>query len=117
MPWSPPTLVAPFIWDHAFLVRLELEILPSYLPLCRWFGGKGRVLRASRISHQVELGIPLAQLLVITVSFETDAPESYNLILGVAANTPDTSSADSLVAILEDGRVLCDGLHIEELRQ
>jgi maltose alpha-D-glucosyltransferase/alpha-amylase len=36
--------------------RLEQEVLPSYLPGCRWFGGKGRRPREVRIIEDMPLG-------------------------------------------------------------
>ena len=61
--------------------RLEKEILPTYLPACRWYGGKGRVMRELKITQNVPLGADPAatRILVVEVIYAEGLPDSYVL--------------------------------------
>ena len=103
------------------LARLEKEILPAYLPTCRWFGGKGRTIRELRIAQAVPLGgLAEARLLVVEVTFTEGLAESYVLPLGVieaaAAPAVGAEAPHAIVGSGEDGRVLCDAIHLPEVR-
>jgi maltose alpha-D-glucosyltransferase/alpha-amylase len=102
--------------------RLAKQILPGYLPTCRWFGGKGRTLRDLSIVREVPIGSAMeaARLVIVEVSFVDGVPECYALLLAIAdaaagqrlmAETPH-----AVLARLDQERVLVDGLHLPEVR-
>ena len=55
--------------------------LPAYLPTCRWFGGKSRIIRSIRITDLIVL--PLKEeagaLLIVEVSYNEGLDEYYQL--------------------------------------
>ena len=52
-------------WDDSMGEKLEREILPKYLPTCRWFGRKGDLIRDVTVAHVLRLGdVPNARLLI-----------------------------------------------------
>jgi maltose alpha-D-glucosyltransferase/alpha-amylase len=63
--------------------RLEEEILPAYLPGCRWFGGKAKVIRSISIVENIPLGedSDLSRLLLLEVRYTEGAPDLYLLPL------------------------------------
>jgi maltose alpha-D-glucosyltransferase/alpha-amylase len=120
--WTAPDLAAPAAWSNALLKRLEREILPAYLPTCRWFGGKERVMRELKITQNVPLGADpaAAHLLVVEVTFSDGLPDSYVLPLAFADEPTTTrllaEAPQSVVARLESGQSLCDALQLPETR-
>jgi maltose alpha-D-glucosyltransferase/alpha-amylase len=66
--------------------RLETDVLPSYLPHQRWFGGKARTMQRVRvIDHAVlhEANPPLLHAM-IEVAYTEGSPETYTLMLSVS---------------------------------
>ncbi|HYR59643.1 MAG TPA: maltose alpha-D-glucosyltransferase, partial [Chthoniobacteraceae bacterium] len=53
--WTAHSVAGAGAWNNALMARLEREILPAYVPTCRWFGGKGRVLRELHIAQNVPI--------------------------------------------------------------
>ncbi len=103
------------------LNRLEKEILPAYLPTCRWFGGKGRFVRGFRVAHSVPLGaLTAAWFFVVEVTFMEGSPESYSLPLSFVDEAIGESLAaempNAVLARDPNGRVLCDAIHLPEAR-
>ena len=121
MAWNAPQLASAGAWSHATLARLEREVLPAYLPCCRWFGGKGRVLRDLKIVQNIPIGaITEARLVVVEAAFTDGLPESYVLPLMLvdetAAQAIGAESPRAVVARFEDRRALCDAIHVPEVR-
>jgi maltose alpha-D-glucosyltransferase / alpha-amylase len=84
---------------------LETSILPAYMPKQRWFGGKARVIRETRIADWIWLrreDSPAA-LVLVEVSYSDGSVETYDVPLGIA-------TGDAAEAIQESraGAVLCD---------
>ncbi len=111
-----PSLPGPGSWSAELTAQLEREILPAYLPTCRWFGGKGRSLAGVRIGHDLAIGtLAEARLLIIEVSFAEGPGETYLLPLAIV----DAAAGNAPAAVLArfgDGRLLCDAMHVAEVR-
>jgi maltose alpha-D-glucosyltransferase/alpha-amylase len=63
---------------------LETDVLPEYLPKQRWFGGKARVIRGTRIADWIWLPGETAALVLAEVNYADGASELYNVPLGIA---------------------------------
>jgi maltose alpha-D-glucosyltransferase/alpha-amylase len=76
--------------------RLEQEVLPYYLPGCRWFGGKGRRPREVRIIEDIPLGDggTSAHLLFLSVAYLEGEPETYLLPVSYASG----EDADQIIS-------------------
>jgi maltose alpha-D-glucosyltransferase/alpha-amylase len=96
---------------------LETALLPEFLPKQRWFGGKARRIRSTRIVDWAALADSNAVVVVVEVDYERGESDSYFLPLGLSFDT----SADKLLqespnsilspAISRNGRgVLHDGM-------
>jgi maltose alpha-D-glucosyltransferase/alpha-amylase len=108
-------------WTGEFRRRLGREILPPYVPTCRWFGGKGRTVREFKIVQDVPIGtLREARLVVIEVAFAEGPSESYVLPLMLVDDTAGRALAvQTPLAVLgqfADRRVLCDAIHVAEVR-
>ena len=116
--WSAPLVGGAARWDAAFVRRLEREVLPGYLPTCRWFGGKGRVMRELHVSDHMPIGggENAARLLLVEVTFSDGAPECYTLMLAFADDPSASLASRAILARLDEKRVLCDALHLPEVR-
>ncbi|MGD0668037.1 MAG: maltose alpha-D-glucosyltransferase [Bryobacteraceae bacterium] len=64
--------------------RLESMVLPEYLPKQRWFGGKARRIRATRIADWMALPESPAVLALVEIDYEQGEPDTYLLPLGLA---------------------------------
>jgi maltose alpha-D-glucosyltransferase / alpha-amylase len=93
---------------------LETEILPRYLPACRWFGGKARELRGLRIEELIPISASAdaGRLACIRVAYAEGAAETYLLPLRLVASgemPPEEESA--VIARFTDGAILFDAIH------
>ena len=70
------------VLEGAGRYRLESMLLPEYLPKQRWFGGKARRIRATRIADWTLLPDSKAALVLVEVQYEKGDPETYFLPLG-----------------------------------
>jgi maltose alpha-D-glucosyltransferase/alpha-amylase len=98
-------------------LRLETVNLPEYLPKQRWFGGKSRHIKASRIYDWVALPISGSALALVEVQFNSGNPEMYVLPLamtwGEAAEELRRSTPNAIIAsIVSDDKpgLLHDGI-------
>jgi maltose alpha-D-glucosyltransferase/alpha-amylase len=86
-------------WDPvlppALKAVLEREVLPRYLPSCRWYGGKTRALQQIRIAEDIPLaeGTAVAHLLLLDCQYLEGLPDRYLLSLAFVA---DDGSADTV---------------------
>jgi maltose alpha-D-glucosyltransferase/alpha-amylase len=70
--------------------RSQLEtLLPEYLPKQRWFGGKSRQIRASRIVDWGELAGSAGVVVMVEVQYSNGEPDTYLVPLAIAYG-PDT---------------------------
>src|SRR4029077_4407298 len=94
----------------------EREILPNYLPGCRWFGAKARTLREMKITENPTLASNgrSAQLWFVEVSYPDGPTETYALPVtiasGEAAGKISQTSAHAVIVNFEDGSVLYDAV-------
>jgi maltose alpha-D-glucosyltransferase/alpha-amylase len=103
---------------------LEKKVLPQYLSICRWFGGKGRILQQVKIGEVIPLDGTGAQLVTLEVSYTEGASELYLLPLSYAAQGRARELIDgfpqSVIAWLQvgdDAGILYDGIYDEQVRQ
>ena len=64
--------------------RLESLVLPEYLSKQRWFGGKARRIRSTRVADWMALPDSNAALALVDVQYEKGEPDTYFLPLGLA---------------------------------
>jgi maltose alpha-D-glucosyltransferase/alpha-amylase len=64
--------------------RFESALLPEYLSKQRWFGGKARRIRATKIGDWIALPESRAVLALVEVQYERGDPDTYFLPLGLA---------------------------------
>jgi maltose alpha-D-glucosyltransferase / alpha-amylase len=69
------------IFNGASGERLETRSLPEYLPKQRWFAGKSRQIRTTRILDWASLNSSRAALVWLEVQFEDGQPDVYLLPL------------------------------------
>jgi maltose alpha-D-glucosyltransferase/alpha-amylase len=119
--WTAPQLAGVGAWSNPMFSRLERDILPGYVPTCRWFGGKGRVVRELKIAQNIAIGsLSEARLLVIEIAFTDGLPESYVLPLifvdESAGQAVSSETPHAILARFDGRRVLCDAIHVPEVR-
>ncbi len=72
------------LFEGAAHHRFETVVLPDFLVRQRWFGGKSRHIRSTRIVDWTGIDRPKAALALVQVQYESGAPETYFLPLAVA---------------------------------
>jgi maltose alpha-D-glucosyltransferase / alpha-amylase len=82
--------------------RLETVNLPEYLPQQRWFAGKARAIKSTRIINWAPIKAPHSGLALVEVQFETGEPELYQvplaITLGAAANELRRVAPSAIIA-------------------
>ena len=111
---DPPSLFVSGQWQDIYTkteARRDLEaVLPDYLRVCRWFGGRGRVIQSTHIADAVPITLDPTQagphtyhIVLVRVEYTEGIPETYVLPLAYA---PQESHAnyppDQVVAYLQD---------------
>ena len=88
------------------------ELLQSWLPRQRWFGGKGREISAVTVRSAATLlaGEPTVCLQVAHVDYADGAGEDYQLLLGLSSG-PVGQRLEHTVLGDVDGRLLYDAVH------
>ena len=120
--WMAPAFSTPAAWSNSLWQRIEREILPAYVPTCRWFGENHRAIREFHITQNVPVGPAqdAARLLVVEVAFTEGLPQCYLLPVAFAsASDTERLTAEnphSILARLEEQRSLCDALYLPEVR-
>src|SRR5215469_12763336 len=61
--------------------QLETAFVPAFLARQRWFGGKTRRIRATRIVDWGELPLSTAVLALLEVTYDTGEPDAYLVFL------------------------------------
>jgi maltose alpha-D-glucosyltransferase/alpha-amylase len=80
---------------------LESEILPEYLPKQRWFGGKARKIKSTKISDWAILEGSGSALVLVAIHYEDGATDTYLLVLAISTNeAADELSAKAPNAVL-----------------
>src|SRR5947208_3080554 len=93
---------------------LEKDILPRYLPECRWFGAKARGAAGCRVLDSIPSSATNdgARLACIRVEYREGDPESYLLpmrLLPPGSEAP--AGNDAVIARFADGCLLIDAIH------
>ncbi|MDB6138136.1 MAG: Trehalose synthase, partial [Verrucomicrobiaceae bacterium] len=118
--WTPHALPLQAEWSSSLLREIRRSILPAYLPLRRWFGGKGRVMREIEIVQNIPMGWGTARLLLIEAAFSEGTPESYLMPLAFArgeeAKRLMAEFPQVVLASFNDDQILCDALYLPEFR-
>jgi maltose alpha-D-glucosyltransferase / alpha-amylase len=82
--------------------RLETANLPEYLPQQRWFAGKARAIKSTRIINWAPMKEPHSALALVEVQFEAGEPEVYQvplaITLGAAANELRRVAPSAIIA-------------------
>ncbi|MCL5743691.1 MAG: maltose alpha-D-glucosyltransferase [Acidobacteria bacterium] len=84
---------------------LETVILPEYLPKQRWFGGKARPIKETRISDWmwIHRDPPYSTLVLVEVSYDDGSADIYDVPLGIATGLKAEELQES-----RPEAVLCD---------
>jgi maltose alpha-D-glucosyltransferase/alpha-amylase len=92
--------------------RLETVNFPEYLPQQRWFAGKARAIKSTRIINWAPIQEPHSALALVEVQFETGEPEVYQvplaITLGAAANELRRVAPSAIIASVLSAKT--DGL-------
>jgi maltose alpha-D-glucosyltransferase / alpha-amylase len=106
--------------------KLEEDILPSYISGCRWFGGKARKIRRTRIIEDVPVGktISKTRLLFIKIVYTEGLPDVYLLpvsyVMGDEAKKIIEEKPFVILSRLKndiDEGILYEGIHSEDFRR
>ncbi len=96
--------------------QIENKILPEYVPTCRWFGAKARMLRQMRIVERssVSSSPDAADLWVLEVTYLDGPTENYALPVKIAppdkAKSISQSAPQAVIARFPDGSILFDAI-------
>ena len=99
--------------------------LPTYLPSCRWFGGKSRIIRSVSITDYLILPIKegVGALLIAEVSYNEGLDEHYQLPISFIPEGPSTflrskHQQSVMFPVVIDGEsgYLYDGMYSESYR-
>ncbi len=105
-----PTLEVTGAWEQVLARggKSSLEkILSGYINKCRWFGGKGRKIRAVTLGDPIPVPVDSqeAQMMAMEVSYADGEPEAYLLSLafvtGDRAGEFQQASAQGVIARLK----------------
>jgi maltose alpha-D-glucosyltransferase/alpha-amylase len=118
--WIAPEFEEEAAWEPALKKEIERKLLPGYLPLCRWFGGKGRVVREMKVVHLVPTDVPEVRLVVVEVSYTEGLPERYLMPLSITGGEEARQMLDNVPAAVlakfKSGEVLLDAFHLATFR-
>ncbi|MCS6990586.1 MAG: phosphotransferase [Chitinophagales bacterium] len=68
---------------------LEQEVLPAYLPACRWFAAKARVLQSVKLLHHLPLPAAGCALWIVQAQFSDGGSQSYLLPVRFTASAEE----------------------------
>jgi len=109
------------IFDGVTCQRLETVNLPSYLPKQRWFGGKSRHIKSTRVLDWTMLLSSRSVMALVEVEFDSGGSDIYHLLLAMAfseaAEELQRTSANAIIApVFSDKGVglLYDGVFDDE---
>lgn len=95
---------------------LERDILPAYVPECRWFGGKARNPQRFVVEDILRFSPEetTARLLLVRAEYASGEPETY--LLPVLVNPREGAVETSVIAEFSDGQALIDALEDSDRR-
>ncbi len=113
-----PTLDIPSQWSPELRRALITDILPDYLPTCRWFGQKQRILRSIRLAGDIAEPKGPLHILMLNLLFADGNPVTQVLPLFIGKEDEgDGQSSPAMVAKFSDGMVLWDALYVGSCRK
>jgi maltose alpha-D-glucosyltransferase/alpha-amylase len=88
--------------------KLEDEVLPNYLKSCRWFGGKGKIIRKINILEDLSMvkDLDVSRLLFLNVRYAEGTQDLYLLPVSFALTRKAEPSLEEFV--VEGTRVRLD---------
>lgn len=116
---DPLTLSTPganfFSSSHVHAV-LERDILPAYVPGCRWFGGKARDPQRFVVEDILRFSPEetAARLLLVRAEYASGEPETY--LLPVLIGPREGANELTVIATFSDGEALLDALEDSDRR-
>ena len=105
---------------------LEELILPTYLPRCRWFAGKSKTIRYTKVQDVIPAWETpdAARMLLIEISYVHGLPEVYLLPMQIVVQTAVLDLAQyssmAVIAFFDDGQTkwaLLDGIFDRDFRR
>lgn len=118
------------VFEGEMRAKLENEILPSYLQTCRWFGGKGKIIREIKIVENLSLAQNSNgfHLLFLEVEYTEDTREVYLLPIAFAftkkavvfselAKEEFPQSGIARLYVGDDEGILYDGIYDSKPRE
>jgi maltose alpha-D-glucosyltransferase / alpha-amylase len=97
------------ILEGAGRLRLESVNLPEYIPKQRWFAGKSRRIKSTRILDWASLNSAQSVLAMIEVQFESGTPDVYvtslAMTFGDAAEELRRTAPNTIVGPIISGKV------------
>ncbi|CAN5723126.1 maltose alpha-D-glucosyltransferase [soil metagenome] len=109
----------PAEWSAELMDSLQNDVLPQYLPTCRWFGQKGRAIRSVKILSTIPDPSDEAMLTLIVQPVFADGVQGLHplpLYIG-KDDAGDITSTAGLVARFGNGMVLWDALNVPACRK
>jgi maltose alpha-D-glucosyltransferase / alpha-amylase len=106
--------------SNSHRAEFERNILPNYLPTCRWFGAKARTLRDMRIVEHPSLGLDgkRAQFWFVEVNYLDGPTETYALPVTIASGEAAKNiPPNAVIAKLNDGAILYDAVWDNAFRE
>ena len=116
-------------WERVFegrpLERLENEVMPAYLPGCRWFGGKARVIQEIHILERLPIvhNSNVSYLLFLDVRYTEGTQDLYLLPVSFMLIKKGPESSDTPPGVIarlnidNDEGVLYDGAYDGNFRE
>lgn len=105
-------------WTPELYRTLERQVLPRYIPSCRWFGEKHLTIREVRIvcnfspAEDSQL-----RFLLVEVAFIQGHPITYVLPLTIDDKNVGDPGPHSAIAQFSNGKILWDALCVPKMRQ
>jgi trehalose synthase-fused probable maltokinase len=95
---------------------LERDILPAYVPGCRWFGGKARNPQRFVVEDMLRFAPEdtSARLLLVRAEYASGEPETY--LLPVLIGPREDADELTVIATFSDGAALLDALEDSDRR-
>lgn len=117
---NPLVLDLPSVWSADLLHALQVEVLPEYLPACRWFGSKQQAIRSIRVSDVFPDSEGEGRLRVLLLEVQLGEGNSITqampLFIG-REDEGDTLAFPAVIARFSDGKVLWDALYVGGCRK
>jgi maltose alpha-D-glucosyltransferase/alpha-amylase len=111
-PTTPPSLSLQFneSQPNSLIARLN-ALLPAYITKQRWFGGKSRTIRSTRITSTIAIE-STSVIALVEITYADASTDLYQLPLAIAsehqATTLQISSPSAIIATLDHATAIFD---------